>query len=174
MQPLVETDSPEETYFPVSCTKLVVLSFCTLGIYEIYWAWRCWEFIRDRDETRFNPFWRSVYISHLFFNFLLFWDVFRSTGQSKPRALGMSFSLGLTFAALWIWGFLFADSPLWSITLLGFFVPVPIQRQINAFNRAKHPGHDPNRSFSRGNLVVVAIGGLALLLALVGSLLSSV
>ena len=165
-QPLEEEPSGS-AYFPVSCTKLVVMSICTVGLYQIYWAWMCWECIRERDGRRLNPFWRSVYVSAIFFNFLLFWDVFRSTGDSKSRALGRSVLLGLVYAAFWFSSLV--DEGAWPfLSILSFVALIPVQLRINAFNEREHPGHNPNRKYSRTNILAIVVSGLLIALAVVG------
>src|SRR5882672_2565139 len=106
-----EHDASLVRYFPVSAIKLVTMSVCTLGLYEVYWAWNCWEFIKSRDRRDLNPFWRSVYVSALFFNFLLIWDVSRSAGDSRSVALVRSLICAGGFAVLWVGGSVLTNSP---------------------------------------------------------------
>lgn len=159
MEPRRTPSSREAAYFPVSPVKLVALSICTLGGYQIYWTWVCWDYIRFRDGRKLNPFWRSVYVSSLFFNVLLFRDVFLSAGSSRSSALAASTFLALLYAASWLCGLLFPDSPWSALVLVGPLVLVPVQWRINAFNATEHPYHDPNRAFSNANLAVVVLGG---------------
>ena len=164
-------EKQEARYFPVSSTKLVVMSACTLGLYQIYWAWNCWEYVKARDDKRFNPAWRSVYVFSFFFNFLLFWDISREAGLSKPMSLARSVGLGFAYGGCWNLGTVLQDSR-WSPTiLLSFFVLIPVQAQINRINEFEAPGHDPNRRFSAANITAVVVGGLVLLLGLVSTFL---
>ena len=47
------TSIPEQSntplYFPVSNTKLVLLSVCTLGLYEFYWFYKNWALVKERE-----------------------------------------------------------------------------------------------------------------------------
>ena len=165
-----DPDAFEGAYFPVSGLKLLVLSVCTFGIYEVYWAWNCWDYIKFRDGRHFNSFWRSVYVSSLGFNFLLFWDVSRAAGNPKRLALVHSLAFGSGYALFWIVGLLFVGGLFWWIVFLGFVVLLPVQRQINQVNERSAPAHDPNRRFSVWNMLAVGIGGLFLVLSLIGTL----
>lgn len=42
---LAEYNTPY--YFPVSNTKLVLMSLATLGFYELYWFYKNWVFVKD-------------------------------------------------------------------------------------------------------------------------------
>ena len=42
-------------YFPVSLTKLVVISFWTFGLYEIYWFYKNWSLINQREDINIMP-----------------------------------------------------------------------------------------------------------------------
>lgn len=164
----VDRGQEEARYFPVSPTKLVIMSVCTLGLYELYWKWNCWEYIKLRDRKKFNPFWRAVYISTLFFNFLLFWDVSRQAGNSKPVALAQSLAGGLVYAGAWFAGFAGSEElEAWPLIFIGPLVYVPIQNQINRINAAVAPDHERNSRFTRANLVVVFLGASLIALALV-------
>ena len=48
-------------YFPVSLLKLVIMSTCTFGIYELYWFYRNWCFVRTREAPEIMPFWRAFF-----------------------------------------------------------------------------------------------------------------
>lgn len=48
-------------YFATSPVKFVAMSVCTFGIYEIYWSYKNWRIIRDRDTSEIMPFWRSFF-----------------------------------------------------------------------------------------------------------------
>ena len=63
--------SPEEfPFFPVPTHKFVVLSICTLGIYELYWAYKNWQRIRLASGETLDPFWRAFFAP--FWGFSLF------------------------------------------------------------------------------------------------------
>jgi hypothetical protein len=42
-------------FFPVSITKFLLLSIGTLGLYEIYWFYKNWGFIKARDRSDISP-----------------------------------------------------------------------------------------------------------------------
>ncbi|ADE35989.1 DUF4234 domain-containing protein [Methanohalophilus mahii] len=40
--------------------KFILLSLITFGIYEIYWMYKQWKFLKLKDDLNISPFWRSI------------------------------------------------------------------------------------------------------------------
>jgi hypothetical protein len=38
------------TFFAVSISKFIVLSICSIGIYDLYWFYKNWQFVRARSR----------------------------------------------------------------------------------------------------------------------------
>ena len=55
-------------YYPVSLFKLFFLSLATLGLYQIYWFYRNWAYVKQRDDSAIMPFWRAVFAPLWFFS----------------------------------------------------------------------------------------------------------
>ena len=51
----------EHPYFPVATHKFVVLSICTLGLYDLYWFYQNWQRVRRRTREDLSPFWRAAF-----------------------------------------------------------------------------------------------------------------
>jgi len=51
----------ETPFFAVSLVKLVVLSLCTLGVYQWYWFYQNWRLIKDWERLHISPFWRTFW-----------------------------------------------------------------------------------------------------------------
>ena len=41
--------------------RLIAMSLVTLGLYEVYWLYRNWRFLKRRDNLRIQPFWRAIF-----------------------------------------------------------------------------------------------------------------
>jgi len=39
---------------------LVVLSILSCGLFELYWIYRNWRFVKEHEELDVSPFWRGV------------------------------------------------------------------------------------------------------------------
>lgn len=59
--------SQPAVYFPVSTRKFIVMSVATGGLYELYWSYRNWDYIKRRDGLKIMPFWRAWFT--LFFHY---------------------------------------------------------------------------------------------------------
>jgi hypothetical protein len=167
--PLEEREhSAEPVFFPVSVVKLLVLSLCTFGLYEMYWFYKNWQLVKRREHSNIVPVMRSVF--GVFFCYSLFEKV---SDQAEHAGTG-SIAAG-PLAAGWIvltilWRL---PDPYWLVTFLAVLFMLPVQQAINAINSQAAPGHDPNRSFSGWNIAAVIIGSLFFALALIGLFLPS-
>ncbi len=47
--------------FPVATHKFIVLSICTLGIYELYWFYQNWKRLKATTNDKLSPFWRAFF-----------------------------------------------------------------------------------------------------------------
>ena len=145
-----ETSAP---FFAVSTTKLVVLSFCTLGIYQLYWFYQNWRLIKRRTRENIMPVWRAIF--GIFFCYSLFSRVRNHDPQSSAAKLDAG-----PLAAGWIVLGILArlPEPYWMITFLSVFVLLPVQGAINSINRQEAPDSDPNSRFSAWNWLAVVLG----------------
>lgn len=44
-------------YFAVSATKFIVMSACTLGLYEVFWFYKNWQRVKEKTGAQMMPFW---------------------------------------------------------------------------------------------------------------------
>jgi hypothetical protein len=143
----------------VALRKFVLLSFFTMGLYNVYWFY--WNWRRQRDATRadIRAGWRT-FLSP-FTAWLLFRDV-RALAQRTPRwnpaALGVAYFL-LLLAFL-------APHWLWLLTWLSFLPLVPVQRTINGLYRERRHAVDAHISARDVLLMLIGAVVMALLIAL--------
>ncbi|MFP8777986.1 DUF4234 domain-containing protein [Hydrogenophaga sp. RWCD_12] len=157
----------QPVFFAVSARKLVVLSICTLGIYQTYWMYRNWKLVRDQGSESLSPARRTVLA--VFFAFPLFRRILRH--QSAPDASRWAAGpIATGWIVLCLLGWLPAPYGLLTY-FLAMFIVVPVQNAANTVNRALAPDHAPNARIAGLDWLVVVPGGLLLALGLVGSLL---
>src|SRR4051812_24345977 len=53
--------APEPAYHHVSPVKFIIYSICSLGLYNTYWFYKNWRYVRDRDGSNIRPFWRAIF-----------------------------------------------------------------------------------------------------------------
>jgi hypothetical protein len=150
---LLEPD--QAPYFAVSPFKFIVMSVCTLGIYEIYWFYKNWNLIKQREgRTDIWPFWRAFFA--LFFCYSCFSRI-REHGESLR--LHRSAPAG-PLTAGWIVTSMLVNlpDPYWWISAISCVFMLPVQALANDINATVAPHHDPNRHLTAWNLVGIVVG----------------
>lgn len=165
----VSPQSAMPIYFAVSKSKLIVMSLCTFGIYEIYWFYKNWKLIKERNGKNIRPFWRSIFA--VFFCHSLFKSI-RDSGDShgfgsdiNPGWLAVGY-LGLSVT----WRL---PDPFWLVSMLTFLPLLPAQELINNIHSKIAPSANRNDRFSGKNIAVVILGGMLGLLALLGTFITT-
>ena len=122
-------------YYPVSILKFVVMSVPTAGLYHVYWFYKSWCYVRERDQSDIWPFVRAFFAPLTYP--LLLRDLNDEEAQRQDEELRLAGAPSVF--GPWI-GYLVTNS-LWRLPgLLGWlallsFVPLlPALRRINALN----------------------------------------
>ena len=157
----------EPPFFAVSLTKLVIMSACTLSLYEIYWFYRNWQYIRRRERSNISPAPRAIFA--VFYCYQCFarvraYDVEKndsSTLLAGPLAIGW-------IVATLLWKL---PDPYWWLSMFAFVPLLPVQAHANRLNAQVSPSHDRNTSLRGWNWLALTLGGTFLLLALAGTFL---
>jgi hypothetical protein len=154
----------EALLFPVSISKLAVMSVCTLGFYELYWMHANWVRIRNRGLS-ISPARRTL------FALLFCYPLFRRMRVLSVSAGGRSFP-----AALLVLGWVitactgrFLPAPYSLLSLLGFVFFVPVQASANQANALVAPEHHRNSRLTVWNWLLVVPFGLLVSLAIIGA-----
>lgn len=159
------TSDSNPIYFPVSLTKFVVMHFCTVGMYQLYWFYENWKLILERDQSDASPFWKT------FFMFIYCYTLFEKV-RSSAAALKVAHSISVQILAtgwillstLWL-----LPDPYGLVALLSIVFLIPVQQAANRVNESLMPGHDRNERFTALNMVAVVIGGLLLVSVVIGA-----
>lgn len=154
-------------FFTASPLKLVLMSLCTLGLYELYWFYRNWVLIKARTGEDLMPFWRA------FFAPLWAYSCFKhihaaaaENGTPAPPPSALLAAAYFILQAMWR-----LPDAYWLISIFSFVPLLLANTAAIAINRkAAGDGHD-NAHFSAWNWVGLVAGGLLFLLAVVGSFL---
>jgi len=57
----VEKKYTDQPFFYVSVKKMIFLTVITLGLYELYWFYKQWSFVKGHIKSNIKPFWRSLF-----------------------------------------------------------------------------------------------------------------
>jgi hypothetical protein len=156
-----------QAHFTVGAVKFSLMSLTTFGIYGLYWFYRNWRIIRDRDQSQISPFWRAF--------FAPIWT-FSMGSRFAQEAKGQNFSLGLPVIALGVIYLLLnalwrLPDPYGLVTLLTFIPLLPFDfaaRRLNGGGQLAEPAF---ARFSGWNIAWLIIGFLLLMLVIIGALI---
>lgn len=154
-------------FFPISAIKLFVLSICTLGLYQVYWFYKNWKLIKERESSDIFPAPRAI------FGVLYCYQCFKKIRDfDSSGSVTTSLAAG-PLAAGWIVTTLLhkLPAPYWLVSFFAVGFLIPVQIYINQVNTAVCPNHNHNSHFSFWNWVVVVFGSIIFVLALIGTLI---
>jgi hypothetical protein len=158
-----EVADPAPMYFPVSLTKLVVMSFCTFGLYEIYWFYKNWSLINQREDENIMPVLRTFFAP--VFCYSLFTRIQEAAEEQElPISLASGFLAGGWLIHTLLWRL---PDPYWMVTFLAVIFLLPVQSAVNDINQSVNPQHDPNSHFSRWDIAVAVIGVIIFMLGII-------
>lgn len=151
-------------FYAISNTKLVMLSVLTFGLYEIYWFYKQWQFVKKAKDLKVTPWARGLFSP--LFAYPLFKHVFelaRDAGEkSSPSAgwLAIAYFILVSMGRFtgWVW-----------IISFGSVLPLfPVQNRINLLWSKKHLNDTISTIFSWKEITIMIIGAVFLLLILFG------
>lgn len=154
--------------FPVSAVKFAVMSVVTFGLYDVWWFYRNWAYLKQRHTLKISPFWRGWFV--LFFGYDL---LKRIKTEAAERGLVADYSPGWLILIYILVAFVGFRLPglFYFVGLLGFVPLLPVVNVINWLNEDRVPQEAMNKRFSPWNILAIVVGGLLLLLAVYGTLL---
>lgn len=141
----------------------MILAFCTLGLYDLYWFYRNWRLVKNQFRRDLSPFWRAFFAP--LWGFSLFGEI-RDYANRHGRRVGWSAGLLGASYLIWIPTWRLPD-PWWLISLFSFIPLIPVQHTIN--DVAAQRGLVPDRTYSGKHILAIVLGGIFTLLAVIGT-----
>lgn len=146
-------------YIPVS--RLIVLSILSCGLYEVYWIYKNWRYLKERDGLDIKPFWRGwfgVFYCHSLLKTIHDDCELAPVEQARfsPGGLATGWIILVLVANA------FGRAPGAIASIIAFLIPsflcfVPVQNYINSVNMKKHPDA-PHSKWSTGHSVCLVWG----------------
>ena len=165
-----QTQLDQPLFLYISPARLVLLSIVSMSLYEAYWIYKNWRYIKERDGLDIKPFWRGIF--GIFYCHSL---LRRIHEDSEARTVQEpTFSAG-GLATGWVILIIFANlvsrAPSMAAIIIAAFVPsflclVPVQNYINSVTKKRNP----NQKFygwSSGHLVCLVLGLIVWVLILI-------
>jgi hypothetical protein len=155
------TPSPTPLFLRVPVARLIILSIVSFSLYEAYWIYKNWRYIKERDRLDIRPFWRG------FFGIFFCHSLLRRIHEDQEaRAVQVpTFSpggLATGWVVLIIVGNLISRAPGLAASVISAFIPsflclVPVQNYINAVEEKRNPGQG-FYGWSAGHIVCLVFG----------------
>jgi len=139
--------------------KFVTLAVLTWGIYDIYWFYKNWKYVRNRDGTEIMPFWRAV------FSVVWYYPLLKDMRQHHP---GKCPSLGVAWLIAGLYFLMVMTrtlpEPFGVVTVLSFVFLLPAVKSINAFNSRESSAYKTHSEWRlRHNILLLVSGPLTIL-----------
>ena len=151
----VKTDDEELRknliFYPVRMKKFLLMSFVSLGIYQYYWIYKNWVWVKIVGEEEIWPIWRTIFAPIM--NFSLVGHISQHDKAGYKWFLGLSIPIALIY-------FLFnildraisrIDTlPEWLslLSLVSVLVLAPVAMQINKMNEDRDELIDQNSAYT--------------------------
>lgn len=169
-----EAGGADALFLHIPVGRLVVLSILTLHLYEAYWIYKNWRYLKLRFSLSIWPFWRGIFgifFCHSLLRHIHDDEEARAVEEPTFSAAG----LATGWVVLMIAGNLVSRAPGLIPLVLAAIMPswaclVPVQKYINSVTERRDPGLRYYR-WSWGHIACLAIGLLAWfgnVLALIG------
>ena len=147
--------------------KFALFSIASAGLYQMYWNYKSWKFLKERDSIEVSPFWRTffmpIFLSSLFDRFS---DMLRADGYktSYPTPL-----------LIFIWVILYtycpyAEGPMWLAYYLSFVALIPVLNDLNTYWKEKSP-ELPEKFLTASQITLLIAGILFFFIILLGTLI---
>jgi hypothetical protein len=166
-----QTQSQTPLFLRIPVSRLIFLSIASFGLYEAYWIYKNWRYIKERDGLNIRPFWRGVF--GIFFCHSL---LRRIHEDKEARSIQLpTFSPG-GLATGWVIFIIVANivslAPGIAASIISALIPsflflVPVQNYINSIEEKRSPGQ-PFYGWSSGHIVCLVIGIIIWALLLIG------
>jgi hypothetical protein len=141
--------------------KFIFLSIITWWIYEIYWFYKYWKFLKDKESIKVNPILRSIFSVVFFYSFIE--HIRKFLNKSNIQIHDVSIWLAFLYYVFYI--FIFKDDPYWLISFLSFIPILPLVRAINSYWE-KEEANLPLKKFNWWQIILIIIWCLYLFIVI--------
>jgi len=167
--PYSSSTAAEAAFLHIPVSRLIVMSILSCGLYEVYWIYKNWRYLKDRDGLNIMPFWRGWFGIFHCHSLLRTIHQDRELTQVEQPDFSPS-ALATGWVLLWIAANLIGQAPSALASIISFLVPsflclMPVQNYINRVNLKKNP-NAPHAKWSTGHTVCLIFGVIIWLLTL--------
>lgn len=149
----------------IAVWKFILLSVVTFGLYELYWFYKTWKFLKERNNLNISPFWRTVF-SGLYAgsnakHVLNISKTVNYQGNYSPTIIGLTyFGLNLTNSL---------SEPYFLLAFLGFIPLIPIVRAMNYYWQQENPNL-LQKGFTAWQIILIMLGAVLVIFTILSVL----
>jgi hypothetical protein len=155
----IPAPTPLFLYIPIP--RLILLSIASFSLYEFYWIYKNWRYLKERYGLDIQPFWRGFF--GIFFCHSLLRRIHEDQEARSIEVPTFSSSgLATGWVILAILGSLMGRAPSIGASMASAFMPsflclVPVQKYINSVTAEHNPGQQ-FYGWSSGHMVCLVFG----------------
>ena len=148
----------------VELNKFILLTFMSVGLYELWWIYKSWKFFKEKDSLDIQPALRAVFA--IFFLYSLF---------EKIKSFANQFGYGTSYSSVFLVVVIFVlnllarlPHPYW---IVGFGAVCCFIPPVNALNYAiKNSGQYTavDGGYNSRQILIVVLGSIFWILAVIG------
>ena len=155
------TDTERPVFLHVSILRLITMSIFSCGMYELYWIYKNWSYLKIRDRRFIRPFWRAwfgIFYCHSLLETMHSDKELTSDGVPKfaPRLLATLWVI-LTIAAYAMGRDESMTASFVAILMPSYLCFVPVQQHVNRVNRQINPGMNYTK-WTKGHIACLIYG----------------
>jgi hypothetical protein len=153
----------------INVNKFIALSLITFGLYDIWWIYKSWRFIRDQEKSEILPAFRTIF--SLFFLISLFKRILKLAKSSDYK---FNYPSVILFIGYILTGFLsYLPEPFFIVALVSFVFLIPPFKALK-YAIANCDGFKENelRSFNGRQTFILVISGILWTLFFIGIIIA--
>lgn len=173
METVEEPKSNNAKFLYISESRFVLMSIFTLGIFETYWIYKNWQYIKEKDNLDIMPFWRAMF--GIFFLHSLLSSIEEDHELNLiEKATFSGANLATVWVIMMVIGNILGKFDDISINIFGILIALPsflcllpVQKYINQVNNTFNPD-STYAEWSFGQVLCLLVGIPLFALVLVG------
>jgi hypothetical protein len=166
-------------FLHISVTRLILMSVVSSGLYDAYWIYKNWRYVKERDKLIIRPFWRGIFGVFYCHSLLR-----RIHNDKEARSIQVPlFSPGILatiWVALTVISVVVSSAPGMISSIIGAFILifcslcfVPVQNYINDVIKKQISSKTYYPFWSLGHIVCLVLGIIIWIIFLTGLALES-
>ena len=147
----------ESIYYPVSLAKFIALNIVTLGIYNVYWFYRNWLYIKSENESQIMPVIRGIFNN--FWYYPLYQELVKDSETRYQENKVLSRPLAVLFALAFFSVLMlsYQDNLLIPTMILEPLLLLPLLNYINHIKQNQQQAYSYNSRWMLRHSVVSAL-----------------